>query len=120
MTAHDEISTTAGDSTADEDKYRHLRHTQHHQQGLPGLRNGQESVPASGDVQHAVGHGSASRAETASLCRGAATLIRQRGWNPLAESWSPVGPLPMDVAIYSVAQARSFEHLDEILDAVLT
>ncbi len=26
----------------------------------------------------------------------------------------------MDVAIYSVAEARGFEHLDDILDAVLT
>jgi len=54
MNARDEISTTAGDSTADEDKSRHLRHTQHHQQGLPGLHYDPESVPASGDVQHTV------------------------------------------------------------------
>jgi len=120
MTAHDEISTMAGDSTIDEDKSRHLRHTQHHQQGLPGLQNDQESVPVGGDVQHAVGHGPACRAETASLCRDAAMLIQQRGWNPLAESRSPVGPLPMDVAIYSIAEARGYEHLDDILDTVLT
>ena len=65
-------------------------------------------------------HGPASRAEAASLCRGAATLIRERGWDPLAESWSPVGPLPMDVAIFSVAENRGYEHLDDILDVVLT
>jgi hypothetical protein len=120
MMAYDETSTTARNSALGETEPRHLRHMQHHLQGPPGLESGRESGSADSDFRHAVDHSPASRAETASLCRGAATLIRQRGWDPLAESWSPVGPLPMDVAIFSVAENRGCEHLDDILDVVLT
>src|SRR5260221_557924 len=94
--------------------------TQHGQLGPSGLQDGQGSVCAAGDAQHLTGPGLMSRAETAALCRGAAALICQRGWDPLAESWSQVGPLPMDVAIFSVAEARGHDRLEEVLDAVLT
>ena len=94
--------------------------TQHDQLERSRLQDGQGSVSAIGDAQHLTGPGPTSRAETAALCRGAAALIHQRGWDPLAESWSPVGPLPMDVAIFSIAEARGHDHLDDILDAVLT
>jgi anti-sigma regulatory factor (Ser/Thr protein kinase) len=93
----------------------------HHRQLRPsGLLAGEEAACADGDAYPAAERGRISGAETAALCRSAAALIQQRGWDPLAESWSRVGPLPMDVAIYSAAEARGYEDLDDILDAALT
>jgi hypothetical protein len=111
---HSDIRAPRGQATAHRDA------TRHGQLGPSGLRDGQGSICATGDAQHVTGPGPVSRAEAAALCRRAAALIGQRGWDPLAESWSQVGALPMDVAIFSVAEARGFEHLDDILDAVLT
>jgi serine/threonine-protein kinase RsbW len=94
--------------------------SQHGQPGPSGPQDGQGSVPANGDAQHLTCPGPVSRAETAALLSGAAALIGQRGWDPLTECWSRMGPLPMDVAIFSVAEARGHDRLDEVLDAVLT
>ena len=54
------------------------------------------------------------------MCRSAAALIHELGWDPLAETWNTAGPLPMDVAIFSVTEAGGYERPDDILDAVLT
>jgi len=73
-----------------------------------------------GDDLHAAGAEGIPATETASLCRCAAALIRVLGWDPLVESWDAAGPLPMDVAISAVTEARGYDRPDDILDAVLT
>jgi serine/threonine-protein kinase RsbW len=73
-----------------------------------------------GDDLHAAGAEGIPATETASLCRSAAALIRVLGWDPLVESRDAAGPLPMDVAISAVTQARGYDRPDDILDAVLT
>jgi hypothetical protein len=54
------------------------------------------------------------------VCRCAAALIQELGWDPLAETCNAAGPLPMDVAISSVTEARGYDRPDDILDAALT
>lgn len=81
---------------------------------------GEVAATASGHAQQPKGKGGIPAAETASVCRSAATLIHELGWDPLAESWNATGPLPMDVAIFSVTEARGYDRPDGILDAVLT
>jgi anti-sigma regulatory factor (Ser/Thr protein kinase) len=81
---------------------------------------GQVTATASGDAQQTTVNGGIPAVETASVCRSAAALIHELGWDPLAETWNTAGPLPMDVAIFSVTEARGYDRPDGILDAVLT
>ena len=94
-----------------------------HRDGAGQLRPqppGQVTATAGGDARQAAGNGGIPAAETASVCRSAAALIHELGWDPLAETWDTAGPLPMDVAIFSVTEARGYDRPDGILDAVLT
>jgi len=86
----------------------------------PGRQASDVIAAASDEERQATGTGGIPAAETASVCRSAAALIHGLGWDPLAESWNEAGPLPMDVAIFSVTEARGYEHPDDILDTVLT
>ena len=72
------------------------------------------------DSHQAAGTGGIEAEQTASVCRCAAALIHELGWDPLAETCNTAGPLPMDVAIFTVTEARGYSHPDDILDAVLT
>jgi anti-sigma regulatory factor (Ser/Thr protein kinase) len=86
----------------------------------PGAPADEVTTTASGNGQQSAGNGGIPAMETASLCRSAAALIREVGWDPLAETWNTAGPLPMDVAIFSVTESRGYDHPGDILDAVLT
>jgi anti-sigma regulatory factor (Ser/Thr protein kinase) len=80
-----------------------------------------EATAAASDHGHqAAGTSAIPAAEIASVCRCAAALIQELGWDPLAETCNAAGPLPMDVAIFSVTEARGYDRPDDILDAVLT
>jgi anti-sigma regulatory factor (Ser/Thr protein kinase) len=87
---------------------------------LPLQSSGQATATVNGHGQQAARNGGMPAAETASVCRGAAALIHELGWDPFAESWNRAGPLPMDVAIFLVTEARGHDCPDGILDAVLT
>jgi serine/threonine-protein kinase RsbW len=86
----------------------------------PGQRANKTADARPGDGLHVTGAGGIPATNTASVCRCAAALIRVLGWDPLVESWEVTGPLPMDVAISAVTEARGYECPDDILDAVLT
>ena len=73
-----------------------------------------------GDGRYLTGADGIAAIEAASVCRCAAALIRMLGWDPLVESREVTGPLPMDVAISAVIEARGYDLPDDILDVVLT
>jgi len=98
----------------------HRGGAEQHQPQPPGQPAGEVTATASGDAQQAADNGGIPAVETASVCRSAAALIYELGWDPLAETWNTAGPLPMDVAIFSVTEARGYDRPDDILDAVLT
>jgi anti-sigma regulatory factor (Ser/Thr protein kinase) len=87
---------------------------------LPGEVAGEVTAAASDDAQQAAGNRVIAAKEAASLCRGAAALIRGLGWDALAETWDTAGPLPMDVAIFCAAEVLGYGDPDDILDAMLT
>ena len=90
-------------------------------QPLPSGLLPREEPATPGDARPPAGNGVFPGAEAASLCRGAAALIRSCGWDPLAESCDPAaGALPMDVAILAVADARGYTQLNDVVDVVLT
>jgi anti-sigma regulatory factor (Ser/Thr protein kinase) len=72
------------------------------------------------DAGRGEGNGGIPALDAASVCRNAAALIHELGWDPLAETWNTAGPLPMDVAIFSATEAGGYERPDDILDVVLT
>jgi serine/threonine-protein kinase RsbW len=86
----------------------------------PRQRAGKVAGARLGDGLHVTGAEGIPATETASVCRCAAALIRVLGWDPLVESRDVTGPLPMDVAISAVTEARGYDRPDDILDAVLT
>jgi serine/threonine-protein kinase RsbW len=90
------------------------------QERAPSHRAGKAAGARPDDGLHVTGAGRLPATETASVCRCAAALIRGLGWDPLAESRDATGPLPMDVAISAVTEARGYDCPDDILDAALT
>lgn len=86
----------------------------------PRQRAGKAASARPGNGLHVTGAEGIPAMETASVCRCAAALIRGLGWDPLVESRDVTGPLPMDVAISAVTEARGYDCPDDILDAVLT
>jgi anti-sigma regulatory factor (Ser/Thr protein kinase) len=86
----------------------------------PDQTTGEVAAAADDDSRQAAGTGGIPATQTASVCRCGAALIRGLGWDPLAETWSTAGPLPMEVAIFTVTEARGYDHPNDILDAVLT
>jgi len=86
----------------------------------PGQTTGEVTAAADDDSHQAAGTGGIPAPQTASICRCAAALIHELGWDPLAETCNAAGPLPMDVAIFTVTEARGYDHPDDILDAALT
>jgi anti-sigma regulatory factor (Ser/Thr protein kinase) len=86
----------------------------------PRQRAGKAAGARPGNGLHVTGAKGIPAMETASVCRCAAALMRGLGWDPLVESRDVTGPLPMDVAISAVTEARGYDCPDDILDAVLT